>query len=51
MVRLYPDHDQGAPATVACVTVLRSILLFVAAATAEIGGARLVCQGWRESVG
>jgi small multidrug resistance family-3 protein len=33
------------------VTVLRSLLLFVLAAIAEIGGAWLVWQGWREHRG
>jgi small multidrug resistance family-3 protein len=33
------------------VTVLRSILLFVLAAVAEIGGAWLIWQGWREHRG
>ena len=33
------------------VTVLRSLLLFVLAAVAEIGGAWLVWQGWREHRG
>jgi small multidrug resistance family-3 protein len=33
------------------VTVARSILLFVVAALAEIGGAWLVWQGWREHRG
>jgi small multidrug resistance family-3 protein len=33
------------------VAVLRSILLFVLAAVAEIGGAWLVWQGWREHRG
>jgi small multidrug resistance family-3 protein len=33
------------------VTVLRSVLLFVLAAVAEIGGAWLVWQGWREQRG
>jgi small multidrug resistance family-3 protein len=33
------------------VTVLRSILLFVLAALAEIGGAWLIWQGWREHRG
>jgi small multidrug resistance family-3 protein len=33
------------------VTVLRSLLLFVLAALAEIGGAWLVWQGWREHRG
>jgi small multidrug resistance family-3 protein len=33
------------------VTVLRSILLFVLAAIAEIGGAWLIWQGWREHRG
>jgi small multidrug resistance family-3 protein len=33
------------------VTVLRSLLLFVLAAFAEIGGAWLVWQGWREHRG
>lgn len=33
------------------VTVLRSVLLFVLAAIAEIGGAWLVWQGWREHRG
>ncbi|MFN0029614.1 MAG: YnfA family protein [Acidimicrobiales bacterium] len=32
-------------------TVLRSMLLFVLAAVAEIGGAWLVWQGWRENRG
>ncbi|MDO3701021.1 YnfA family protein [Micromonospora sp. C28SCA-DRY-2] len=33
------------------MTVARSILLFVIAALAEIGGAWLVWQGWRENRG
>jgi small multidrug resistance family-3 protein len=33
------------------VTVLRSILLFILAAIAEIGGAWLIWQGWREHRG
>lgn len=33
------------------VTVLRSVALFVVAAVAEIGGAWLVWQGWREQRG
>ena len=33
------------------MTVLRSVLLFVLAALAEIGGAWLVWQGWREHRG
>ncbi|MEV4264477.1 YnfA family protein [Kribbella sp. NPDC049584] len=33
------------------MTVLRSILLFVLAAVAEIGGAWLIWQGWREHRG
>ncbi|MFC0505365.1 YnfA family protein [Micromonospora costi] len=33
------------------MTVVRSILLFVIAALAEIGGAWLVWQGWRENRG
>ena len=33
------------------MTVLRSILLFVLAAIAEIGGAWLIWQGWREHRG
>lgn len=33
------------------MTVLRSLLLFVLAALAEIGGAWLVWQGWREHRG
>jgi small multidrug resistance family-3 protein len=33
------------------VTVLRSVLLFVLAALAEIGGAWLIWQGWREHRG
>ena len=33
------------------MTVLRSVLLFVVAAIAEIGGAWLVWQGWREHRG
>jgi small multidrug resistance family-3 protein len=33
------------------VAVLRSLLLFVLAAVAEIGGAWLVWQGWREHRG
>jgi small multidrug resistance family-3 protein len=33
------------------VTVARSILLFLLAALAEIGGAWLVWQGWRENRG
>jgi small multidrug resistance family-3 protein len=37
--------------TVAVVTVARSLLLFVLAALAEIGGAWLIWQGWREHRG
>ncbi len=37
--------------TVRQVTVLRSLLLFALAALAEIGGAWLVWQGWREHRG
>jgi small multidrug resistance family-3 protein len=33
------------------VTVTKSILLFIVAAVAEIGGAWLVWQGWREHRG
>ncbi|MET7708066.1 YnfA family protein [Micromonospora sp. NPDC005189] len=33
------------------MTVVRSILLFILAAIAEIGGAWLVWQGWRENRG
>jgi small multidrug resistance family-3 protein len=33
------------------VTVLKSVLLFVLAALAEIGGAWLIWQGWREHRG
>ena len=33
------------------MTVLRSVLLFVLAAVAEIGGAWLIWQGWREQKG
>ncbi|MFI5692282.1 YnfA family protein [Kribbella sp. NPDC051586] len=33
------------------MTVLRSILLFILAAIAEIGGAWLIWQGWREHRG
>jgi small multidrug resistance family-3 protein len=33
------------------VTVLRSLLLFAVAALAEIGGAWLIWQGWREHRG
>jgi small multidrug resistance family-3 protein len=33
------------------VTVLRSLVLFALAALAEIGGAWLVWQGWREQRG
>ncbi len=33
------------------MTVLRSLLLFVVAALAEIGGAWLIWQGWREHRG
>jgi small multidrug resistance family-3 protein len=36
---------------VIAMTVLRSIVLFVLAALAEIGGAWLVWQGWREHRG
>jgi small multidrug resistance family-3 protein len=39
------------PDTVGLVTVARSILLFLLAALAEIGGAWLVWQGWREQRG
>lgn len=39
------------PATVRGVTVARSLLLFALAALAEIGGAWLVWQGWREHRG
>ena len=44
----------GAPVrlgTVWVMTVVRSILLFLLAAVAEIGGAWLVWQGWREHRG
>ncbi|SCL21867.1 small multidrug resistance family-3 protein [Micromonospora pallida] len=33
------------------MTILRSLLLFVLAAVAEIGGAWLIWQGWREHRG
>jgi small multidrug resistance family-3 protein len=33
------------------MTVARSILLFILAALAEVGAARLVWQGWRENHG
>jgi len=33
------------------MTVVRSLVLFVLAALAEIGGAWLVWQGWREDRG
>ena len=39
------------PDTVTVVTVARSLLLFVLAALAEIGGAWLIWQGWREHRG
>ncbi|SCG62377.1 small multidrug resistance family-3 protein [Micromonospora halophytica] len=42
------QDDRG---TVRRVTVLRSLLLFALAALAEIGGAWLVWQGWRENRG
>jgi small multidrug resistance family-3 protein len=41
----------GVRDTVAGVTVARSLLLFVLAALAEIGGAWLIWQGWREHRG
>jgi small multidrug resistance family-3 protein len=46
-------HHRYAPADGyrAAVTVLRSVLLFALAAVAEIGGAWLVWQGWREHRG
>ncbi len=45
-------RGSGAPvARVIRMTVLRSIALFVLAAVAEIGGAWLVWQGWREQRG
>jgi small multidrug resistance family-3 protein len=47
-VRLRP---RPAPGTVPPVSVVRSILLFALAALAEIGGAWLVWQGWREHRG
>jgi small multidrug resistance family-3 protein len=37
--------------SVPVVTVARSLLLFVVAAVAEIGGAWLIWQGWREHRG
>lgn len=37
--------------TVAVMSVVRSIVLFLLAAVAEIGGAWLVWQGWREQRG
>ncbi|SNT33023.1 small multidrug resistance family-3 protein [Streptosporangium subroseum] len=43
-------HRKRSP-TVAAVTVVRSLLLFVVAALAEIGGAWLVWQGVREHRG
>ena len=33
------------------MTIIRSLLLFVVAALAEIGGAWLIWQGWRENRG
>jgi small multidrug resistance family-3 protein len=45
--------SRGSPAQIACaaVSVLRSIVLFVLAALAEIGGAWMVWQGVREHRG
>src|SRR5690606_7224149 len=45
------SSDPLGSGTVARVTVTRSIVLFLLAALAEIGGARLVWQGWREHRG
>lgn len=45
--RIGPPHDEGA----AALPVAKSILLFVVAAVAEIGGAWLVWQGVREHRG
>jgi small multidrug resistance family-3 protein len=40
-----------APRSLQCVIIARSIALFLLAAVAEIGGAWLIWQGWRESRG
>ena len=45
-----PDR-RSRPDTVTVVTVARSLLLFALAALAEIGGAWLIWQGWREDRG
>lgn len=37
--------------TIRAMTILRSVVLFLLAALAEIGGAWLVWQGWREDRG
>jgi small multidrug resistance family-3 protein len=49
-----PKPDREPPVrsdSVAGVTVTRSLLLYVLAALAEIGGAWLIWQGWREHRG
>ncbi|GAB3075813.1 YnfA family protein [Micromonospora schwarzwaldensis] len=46
-----PTRRQDRDGTVGAMTVARSILLFLVAALAEIGGAWLVWQGWRENRG
>lgn len=48
--RQHWSHREGSP-KVTAVTVARSLLLFVVAAFAEIGGAWLVWQGVREQRG
>ncbi len=50
-LRLPEAGDGDRSSTVAAVTVARSLLLFVVAALAEIGGAWLVWQGVREQRG
>ena len=45
------EPGAASPDTVAVVTVVRSLLLFALAALAEIGGAWLIWQGWREHRG
>jgi small multidrug resistance family-3 protein len=53
-LRLHPAHGAGAGEDldrVFLVTLARSLILFVLAALAEIGGAWLIWQGWREHRG
>src|SRR6187549_161119 len=45
------EQPRAHPDTFAVVTVARSLLLFAVAALAEIGGAWLIWQGWREHRG